>query len=868
MSVNPIITVIVVTPRIRAHLKRCLESVLMQTFTNYEILVIHEGTIDENSSMYDEYTAMDERIRILHQKGMGPGGAIKTGLSNMKGLYALIIEGSSILISPDYIRIMYEATRDTDTKISACGLKQMSVFDDLKSIEPMREEIGITTYSGKEIIRGESKEVRVERFSVFYGILCRRDCFKGLIIPEDKLNIGPFIFHHIIYPRTKIAVVSIPMYGRQKNPAQMFGNGNGSRIYKETLQAFDDCISFLSEHEDKRALEIAKMRRKRHSVGWFNYAIDDKTADEIPEEIRPKASYYEELYSHSEIMRMIDVNDPQAHYAHTQQLIKNANIYTETLVMMAVNMVFGDNISDIASRAKADIGRISTIADTEGMGFIFNETMLRIADPEEKSYASYSNRRMTAIRRAVIRENTLKTIERRMYQERIHFARFVPDKIISLYPNPWFRDNCENIFLIEEPDLDKIRGLMEEEGFTEINPNVIEAVRRSELCFKNESDIAVTYSVGAPFVMFGECENYLDCICKELIHKKRNMTLREYAVILTAKLHGIQIHTTSATLTDVMDLAVIISECPDLKNDENFMHTLTKLGVKETWEGYSTICRKLIQISGGVCNLTLADGEKELLGRIIRHTHFRMSYIRKRIPENAEDTSKAPPVGYTLSREKRVAYLINCKVACSSIKATLVGGDIPDDYSVHKRAVINGMQKGKLVGEEKDFFTFTFVRNPFSRLVSCYESKYHVDREKYKLISDFKTYLDGYFTLDHGFTDFVHRVCSLPYFLMNAHFCRQHDIIFDKDDQSRCDYIGHYENLSQEYEEIMGGYHLKPLPHFNKSNTKNWMDYYTPETAELVYRTFKSDFDVFGYEESYIELMEYLGSGDDGVFCM
>lgn len=57
---------------------------------------------------------------------------------------------------------------------------------------------------------------------------------------------------------------------------------------------------------------------------------------------------------------------------------------------------------------------------------------------------------------------------------------------------------------------------------------------------------------------------------------------------------------------------------------------------------------------------------------------------------------------------------------------------------------------------------------------------------------------------------------------------------------------------------IQEKFDVKALPHFNQSKHGNWKDYYTKETAELVYKTYKLDFEKYGYEESYRELITYI----------
>lgn len=216
---------------------------------------------------------------------------------------------------------------------------------------------------------------------------------------------------------------------------------------------------------------------------------------------------------------------------------------------------------------------------------------------------------------------------------------------------------------------------------------------------------------------------------------------------------------------------------------------------------------------------------------------------------------------FVVDPEKRIAYLVNSKVACSSIKASICGCDADDD-SIHTIVGKGGwIRRDELTGEEKNYFKFTFVRDPFARLVSCYESKYHHDKEFYKKqVFDFDDYLFGYIRKDEGFDKFIHKIVKIPNGLLEKHFLIQYDWTHDKAGRPLVDYIGKCETLDEEFRPIQEKYGLKELPHFNKTDKKkkNWMDYYTLETARLVYKKYHKDIEAFGYKDSYKRLISYL----------
>lgn len=219
------------------------------------------------------------------------------------------------------------------------------------------------------------------------------------------------------------------------------------------------------------------------------------------------------------------------------------------------------------------------------------------------------------------------------------------------------------------------------------------------------------------------------------------------------------------------------------------------------------------------------------------------------------------PRRFIVVSDKKIIYLENAKVATSSIKASIYPGETQDDNSIHRITKASAMWKEKLYREELGYFKFTYVRNPYERLVSCYESKYHTDRRKYqRKLLHFDTYLGGYLRKDKGFDNFIKRIVCIPDSCMDVHIKSQYGLTHDKKGRKIVDHIGYYENLEEDFKKIQEKYSLKELPHYNNSGgeERDWRSYYTLETAELVHRKYAKDFECFGYEDSYRELIEYI----------
>ncbi len=132
------------------------------------------------------------------------------------------------------------------------------------------------------------------------------------------------------------------------------------------------------------------------------------------------------------------------------------------------------------------------------------------------------------------------------------------------------------------------------------------------------------------------------------------------------------------------------------------------------------------------------------------------------------------------------------------------------------------------------------------------------------MVSYYQYYLGGYLRQVKDFETFIKKINKIPMCLTDEHFTGQYFCLYKKNQPSP-DFIGRYENLIKEFEPIREKYHLNPLPHHRKSQAHRdeWKDHYTRETAAIVYRKYKQDFDAC-YPEAYAELLAYLDAKSPG----
>ena len=92
-------SVIVPVYNVEKYINECLSSLINQTYKNIEIVVINDGSSDNSLSLIEEYSRIDDRIRVIDQKNMGLGYTRNVGIDNAVGDYILFVD------SDDYISL-------------------------------------------------------------------------------------------------------------------------------------------------------------------------------------------------------------------------------------------------------------------------------------------------------------------------------------------------------------------------------------------------------------------------------------------------------------------------------------------------------------------------------------------------------------------------------------------------------------------------------------------------------------------------------------------------------------------------------------------------------------------------------------------
>lgn len=117
----PAVSVIVPIYNVEKYLERCLDSILTQSFENFELILVDDGSTDLSGAICDEYAEKDSRIIIFHTQNSGVSSARNLGIGAAKGNYIMFCDGDDC-VHPQWIETLYRAAERNPNNLCACNV--------------------------------------------------------------------------------------------------------------------------------------------------------------------------------------------------------------------------------------------------------------------------------------------------------------------------------------------------------------------------------------------------------------------------------------------------------------------------------------------------------------------------------------------------------------------------------------------------------------------------------------------------------------------------------------------------------------------------------------------------------------------------
>ena len=260
------ISIIVPVYKVEQYLHKCLDSILAQTFTDWECILIDDGSPDNSGVICDEYAQQDSRFRVIHQENKGSAGARNVGLQMAQGIYLICVD-SDDWVEPDYLECLYNEAERTGADVVGCNLvreyegKSLEVKNQLP-LHPQECIRGLLEgwIQGWLHVKLLRRSVVVEHEITFV---------EGLDLWEDMLLSIKFFAH-----TQKISNVDKVLYHYRCNPASIVNNIRQGQLDQIVGNVVEIERFLYAKNMPKETLGLLSNLKVQVKAGYVIFSVD------------------------------------------------------------------------------------------------------------------------------------------------------------------------------------------------------------------------------------------------------------------------------------------------------------------------------------------------------------------------------------------------------------------------------------------------------------------------------------------------------------------------------------------------------------------------------------------------------------------
>ena len=298
----PLISVIVPVHNAEKYLCRCIDSILAQTFTNFEVLLIDDGSSDRSGSICDEYAASDQRIRTFHKENGGVSSARNLGLDSAIGEWIVFVDADDYWIEDTALALLYDIAKRHNLDIAR---------GEYVSVDAEENVIHTQDYASKQAFGDKLLERNVFLDNVvcgeFFLVLCliKHKAIGGLRFDERQIFLEDMKFYmQLLMHSPRCGFLPVTFYAYRKHTSSASITVNAKKI----VDSFEMCDFFWSLSDNCIDLEMVSYCRG-YAIKMYYWTLQTLSEDPYYKQFDDISSqiHLERLHRETKVRRSLMV---------------------------------------------------------------------------------------------------------------------------------------------------------------------------------------------------------------------------------------------------------------------------------------------------------------------------------------------------------------------------------------------------------------------------------------------------------------------------------------------------------------------------------------------------------------------------------
>lgn len=271
------ISVIVPVYRVEKYLPACIDSILNQTFTDFELILVDDGSPDRCPEICDEVARRDARVRVIHQANAGLSAARNAGIEIAHGEWLGFVD-SDDYIAPQFYEKLYQTAQRTDADCVMCSVQ--NVDESGKSIDSALMRVADEVKTGQEVLQKIGRD-DVTPYLTAWNKLYRRKLFNTLRYPAGRQNEDVFVFAELFCQVQRAVCVAEPLYFYRKRIGSIMNSVVTLRNLDE-MWAYVNCFEHLQQDDEESTLKETEKRVFAKLTGvYYRVTEEDRHSNKM-----------------------------------------------------------------------------------------------------------------------------------------------------------------------------------------------------------------------------------------------------------------------------------------------------------------------------------------------------------------------------------------------------------------------------------------------------------------------------------------------------------------------------------------------------------------------------------------------------------
>ena len=278
----PLISVIVPVYNAEDYLGRCLDSIIEQTYTNLEIILVDDGSTDRSGAICDEYRDRDDRIHVIHKENGGASSARNRALDISTGTYISFVDNDD-WINVDHLEIMMKEIGDSD--VCVCGIH--SITDGQVITEQMPRPCTLEGKAALEAVINGTEAI----YYVVWNKLYKAETLRNVRFANTAFADDFYFTPRALYNSRKTTLTNKCWYNYSlRRPGSILSTQN----YENWLNGVKTLIDNAAFFQGKGEPNLAQMSA-RHAFMYCISLYEDASLKKDQKQMEKSYSYFKKM---------------------------------------------------------------------------------------------------------------------------------------------------------------------------------------------------------------------------------------------------------------------------------------------------------------------------------------------------------------------------------------------------------------------------------------------------------------------------------------------------------------------------------------------------------------------------------------------